>query len=594
MPFLSRFCWRWRRCCQGLRLSALHSRQAACIMGVNADRQGDAMPQKGSRMRGTLFLAGGLFLLAGLLHETDAVLPDRWHALTFLLTSVIYITLAMGYAVSIQQRIMQTAVRRLMMAAVGMAALWICLRTCKYRFFDSESIQRYLWYLYYLPQLVSPTLALLASLHLGRGEDQPLPRAWYLLLIPAALLFLGVMTNDLHQQAFRFSPDGGNDDYAHGPVYFQAIAWMLGMMAFSTAVLFRKSRVRSGRRFIWLPGTLFAAGFALSLLSFLNVITAYKIPEMFCATFMVTWECCIQIGLVPSNMNYGGFFAASTISAQIADEQDEAVFRSAGAQPLTRAQMHTAHDGAAALDQDTRLHSHRIHGGRIYWTDSVAELNRIRRRLEDAASTLAEENELVQAENEVRLQQARLEEKNRLYDSMLPAVRPQLHAIDHLLADTTPDSPDFDRRMALVCVYGAYVKRRCNLTLIQQAETCTGLQELALCIRESLGYLSDLGVSEAFRQQGDAQLPPSAVILAYDFYQAAVEAALPELTALMVNLRADAKEITLRLTMEDAQASLPADWEEKRLGEHRARMEQESQDGTLFLTLRMAKAGDAS
>ena len=546
------------------------------------------------RMPGGMCLAGGLFLMAGLLHESDALLPDRWHALTFLLTSVIYMTLAMGYAVSIQQRIMQTAVRRLMMAAVGMAALWIFLRTCKYRFFDSESIQRYLWYLYYLPQLVSPTLALLASLHLGRGENQPLPRAWYLLLIPAALLFLGVMTNDLHQQAFRFSPDGGNDDYIHGPVYFLAIAWMLGMMAFSTAVLFRKSRVRSGRRFIWLPGTLFAAGFALSLLSFLNVITAYKIPEMFCATFVATWECCIRIGLVPSNTNYGGIFAASTIPAQITDQEDNAVFLSAGAQLLTKEQLQSAREGMVFLDQDTRLHSHVLHGGRIFWTDSVAALNRIRRQLEEAVATLAEDNELVRTENEVRLQQARLEEKNRLYDSMLPAVRPQLHAIDHLLADTTPDSPDFDRRMALVCVYGAYVKRRCNLTLIQQAETCTGLQELALCIRESLGYLSDLGVSEAFRQQGDAQLPPSAVILAYDFYQAAVEAALPELTALMVNLRADAQEITLRLIMEDAQASLPADWEEKRLGEHRARMEQESQDGTLFLTLRMAKAGDAS
>ena len=563
-------------------------------MGVNADRQGDAMPQKGSRMRGTLFLAGGLFLLAGLLHETEAVLPDRWHALTFMLTSVIYMTLAMGYAVSIQQRMMQPDARRLLIAAVCMAALWIFLRTCKYRFFDSERITRILWYLYYLPQLLAPTLALLAALHLGRREDQPLPRAWYLLLIPAALLFLGVMTNDLHQQAFRFSPDGGNDDYAHGHVYFLAIAWMLGMMAFSTAVLFRKSRVRSGRRFIWLPGTLFAAGFALSLLSFLNVITAYKIPEMFCATFVATWECCIRIGLVPSNTNYGGIFAASTIPAQITDQEDNAVFLSAGAQLLTKEQLQSAREGMVFLDQDTRLHSHVLHGGRIFWTDSVAALNRIRRQLEEAVATLAEDNELVRTENEVRLQQARLEEKNRLYDSMLPAVRPQLHAIDHLLADTTPDSPDFDRRMALVCVYGAYVKRRCNLTLIQQAETCTGLQELALCIRESLGYLSDLGVSEAFRQQGDAQLPPSAVILAYDFYQAAVEAALPELTALMVNLRADAKEITLRLTMEDAQASLPADWEEKRLGEHRARMEQESQDGTLFLTLRMAKAGDAS
>ena len=176
---------------------------------------------------------------------------------------------------------------------------------------------------------------------------------------------------------------------------------------------------------------------------------------------------------------------------------------------------------------------------------------------------------------------------------MLPAVRPQLNTVSRLLDDATPDAPDFDRRMALVCVYGAYVKRRCNLTLIQQSESHTGLQELALCIRESLGYLSAYGVSEAFRQQGDAQLPPSGVILVYDFFEAAVEASLPELSALMVNLRADGQEVTLRLAREDARDTLPAGWEENRLREHRARVAQETQDGTLFLTLRMAKAGDA-
>ena len=563
-------------------------------MGVNADRQGDAMPQTESHMRGTMFLAGGLFLLAGLLHEMEVELPDRWHALTFLLTSVIYMALAIGYVVSIQQRIMHTAVRRLMMAAVCMAALWIFLRTCKYRFFDSVSIQRLLWYLYYLPQLFSPTLALLASLHLGRGRDQPLPRAWYLLLIPASLIFLGVMTNDMHQQAFRFTAPGSNNDYSHGPVYFLAIGWMLGMMLLSAAVLFRKSRVRIGRRSVWLPGIIFAAGFALSLLSFMSIITAYKIPELFCATFMATWECCIRIGLVPTNTNYGGIFAASTISAQITDREDNAVFLSAGARPLTKEQLQSAHSGMVFLDQDTRLHSHAIRGGRIYWTDNVAELNSIRRQLEEAAVTLAEDNELVRAENEVRQQQARLEEQNRLYDSMLPAVRAQLQAIDRLMAGTAPDAPDFDRRMALICVYGAYVKRRCNLTLIQQEEPLMGLQELALCIRESLGYLSALGVSDAFRQQGDAQLPPSGVILAYDFYQAAVEAAMPELSALMVNLRADGQEVTLRLTMEDAAAVLAPSWETARLEEHRAQVVQETQDGTLFLTLRMAKAGDAT
>ena len=61
----------------------------------------------------------------------------------------------------------------------------------------------------------------------------------------------------------------------------------------------------------------------------------------------------------------------------------------------------------------------------------------------------------------------------------------------------------------------------------------------------------------------------------------------------MVNLRADGQEVTLRLAMEDARDTLPAGWEENRLREHRARVAQETQDGTLFLTLRMAKAGDA-
>ena len=575
-----------------LHRPALQSMRAVCIMKIHAERQGDAWQMAASRTRRTMGLAGGMFLLAGLMHEADAMLPERFGALMFLLTSMIYMTLALGYAVSIQQRIMQTAVRRLMLAAVGMAALWIFLRTCKYRFFASEQITRLLWYLYYLPQLLSPTLALLASLHLGRREDQPTMRPWYLLLLPAGLLFLGVMTNDLHHLAFCFTPGGDNDDYTHGPLYFLAVGWMLGMMASSVVVLFRKSRVRRGRKFIWLPGVLFAAGFALSLLSFTDIITAYKIPELFCATFMVTWECCIRIGLVPTNTNYGGFFAASTLSAQIADQQDRVVFRSAEARQLTEAQMQSAHEGMVSLDQDTRLHSHGIQGGRIYWTDSITELNRIRRQLEETAGLLAEENELLRAENEARLQQARLEEQNRLYDSMLPAVRTQLNAINVLLSDAAPDTPDLDRRMTIICVYGAYVKRRCNLALIQQAETCMGLQELALCIRESLGCLSALGVSECFRQQGDMQVSPSAVMLAYDFFEAAVEAALPGLSTLMVNLRADGRRLTLRLAMEDASASLPAAWEKEQLAEQSARVEQETQDGTLFLTLRMAKAGD--
>ena len=313
---------------------------------------------------------------------------------------------------------------------------------------------------------------------------------------------------------------------------------------------------------------------------------------MFCATFAATFECCIQIGLIPFNTNYGSYFAASTISAQITDEADNLVFSSEGSRTLTREQRRRARDGAAFLDADTRLHCDPLRGGHLYWTDSVAEINRVRRHLSEVGELLAEDNELVRAENALQRQQAKLEAQNRLYDGMLPSVRSRLARIDALLDGLEPDAEDFDARIAQVCVYGAYVKRRCNLSLIQEAENSASAQELALCIRESLTNLAQLEVATSLRLHGDATLLPAQIILAYDLFESAVEVALPSLSALLVNLIADANGLTLRMSLEDVRSALPPDWEAARMAQLHGSLHMERQENTLFATLNIRKAGD--
>ena len=543
---------------------------------------------RGSAQRRALLTGAGLFLLAGALHELDHLLPPAMTTVNFMAMTVIYLGLALCWAASIRQRIMNRTVRRLLVACALLAALWIGLRTCKYRFFASEAVCLMLWYLYYLPQLFAPVLVLLAALHLGRREGQPIARGWYLLLVPAAALLAGILTNSRHELAFRFFPGQSRQDvYAHGPLYYAAVVFMLLTMAAALGVVVSRSRVRSGRSFFWLPGAVFAGGFALCLLSFAELLTAFKLPELFSATFIATWECCIQIGLVPSNANYGGFFSASTICAQITDARDEPVYSSAQPLPLTQAQRRQAHAGAVMLTPDLRLGCHAIRGGHVYWTESLAGINAIRERLRETGGMLAEENELVRAENEAAAERAQLEEQNRLYEGMLGAVRPQLARMDALLDGMTPEMPDFARRMAQLCVYGAYVKRRCNLALIAEAEPRMQAQELALCIRESLSCLTDAGVVCALRTQGEAALSPQAVTLAYDFFEAAVEASLPGLSALLVNLRADADALELRLTLEDAQP-LDEGWAAQR----GASIAIERQDGTLFETLHVEGTGE--
>lgn len=539
-------------------------------------------------------LAAALFLAAGILHEIEGMLPSDWKPVVFLTITAIYIGLALGWAISIRQRIMPSRIRRLLIASALLAILWILLRTCKYRFFDSERIRACLWYLYYLPQLFAPTLVFLTALEQNRPPDRPLRRAWYLMLLPALILFLGVLTNDWHQLAFRFPPVyvRREDSYAHGPVYFLAMAWTTGMIVASIAILFRKCRVASSRRYVWLPGMLFGLGSVLCLLSFADILTAFKVPEMFCATFAATIECCIQTGLIPSNTNYGSYFSASTISAQITDERDNLVFSSEGSRTLTREQRRRARDGDVFLDADTRLHCHPVHGGQLYWIDSVAQINRIRRQLSEVRSLLEEDNELVRAENELRRQQAQLEEQNRLYDGMLPTVKPQLERIGALLDGLEPDAQDFEQKIAQVCVYGAYVKRRCNLALIQEEDASVPLQELALCIRESISHLEEVQVASTLCVQGAGAFLPGEIILAYDFFEAAVEAALPTLSALLVNLRADGGGLVLRLSMEDVRTALPEDWEADRLAQLHGAITAQAQGETIFLTLNIRKAGD--
>ena len=554
------------------------------------------MTYRSNRTRQVTILSCALFLLAGILHELEDFGIPQLATVFFLLDSIIYIGLATGWAISIRQRIMEPRMQRLLTGAALLAALWILLRTCKYRLFSDDLIKCYLWYLYYLPQLFAPLLVFCAALELGHVEAQPLSRRWYLLFVPATLLFIGIMTNNLHQLAFRFPPGYicNEADYTHGPLYFTVLAWMLGMMIASAAILFRKCRVSHIRKYIWLPASAFFAGLVLSLLSFANLQTVYMLPESFCATFIVTWECCIQIGLVPSNANYGGFFSASTISAQIADGDGRVVFDSAQKLSLTAGQRRQSQDGVASIDSDTRLHSQLIRGGRVYWTDSVAQINRINAELAEIGSLLSEDNELTKAENEARLQRARLEEQNRLYDGMLALVRPQLDRIDSLLRDLTADSPDFPQRIGQISIYGAYIKRRCNLALIRENEKGVRAQELALCIRESLDYMSPTGVVGLLQTRGDAVLAPEAIILAYECFEAALESALPTLSAMLVNLYVRPDGLTMRMSMEDVSAPLDPDWSKSALSALGGSLRVEQQSGTVYVTLQISKAGDGA
>lgn len=531
-----------------------------------------------------LCFALSLFILAGVFRQIDYEIPPLPAAVCFMLTNLIYIGLAMAWGFSISSRILHRNVRRYLLLGCAMAVMWMFLRAVKYRFFLTDpDITRHLWYLYYVPQILAPLFSLFAALELGRRDGDAISARWHLLFIPAALLICGVLTNDLHQMAFRAAPGAATleADYTHGWLYFLVMAWTIALLLITGTIIYRKCRVFESRKYAWVPLSVFLSGFALCALSFANIYTFHKMPECFCLTFAALWESCLQVGLLTTNGHYRYFFSESTVAAQIVDGQGHPVYRSKNAPALSPDQLAAAAQEAILLDANTRLQSAPIQDGRVYWVEDISRINRIREQLAEINAQLSEENELIQAENALKRQRAQIEEKNRLMDAMTGLVQPQLQQINRLLENGGAQN------LKRVCLLGAYVKRRVNLALICEKKAAVPVEELTHCIRESLTYLTQYGAVCALHQEGSGDVDSRAAQLAYDYFEDCLEAALPSLSALMVRVECG-KRFSIRLMMEDA-AGLPDADKYAQPGQ----ITVDNADGELCVTLSFSRGGES-
>lgn len=80
----------------------------------------------------------------------------------------------------------------------------------------------------------------------------------------------------------------------------------------------------------WLPFAAYGVAAAYSIAYYLDLpfwkIVSKDMTATLCLLFALIIESCIQSGLIPSNTGYAQLFAASTISAQITDQNGKCIY----------------------------------------------------------------------------------------------------------------------------------------------------------------------------------------------------------------------------------------------------------------------------
>lgn len=485
---------------------------------------------------------------------------------------VLHIGLITAWGFSLYRRVVQKQARRYLCGIVVLMILWLNFKVLKYYICMDAVAGRYLWYLYYLPLVGIPLYMLFASLFIGKTEDYSLKWQAKLLYIPAVLLFVMVITNDLHEFAFSFprrvfSPD----NYRYGIGYFLVFGWFTLCTLASFYVMYAGGKIkRKPRAYALLIVSLVLTIYYILTYMVGNPVTKLLAGDLSSASsllFAAVFESCIYCGLLPTNTRYDEMFVASVgNSAQIVDEDFQVRYSSASAEPLSVKQIRKALDTPIALSEGKLLHTAPIGGGYTVWTEDISELINLRRELTETNEELEERTAMLRHEYVLEKDRKVTAEQNRLYDLLTSSTQKQIDRIAQLMKEYELADGDEEKGNAIlskIAVLGGYVKRKKHLTLSVQNGFDIPQGELKNAIEESVRYLKAMGAHcVVFVDTERDFLPGEIASAAYDFFEDAVEAALDSITSCAVSVSVVEGVLRARVTVgcKEDLSSLQKEW----------------------------------
>ncbi len=498
------------------------------------------------------------FFLAGFFQMIDDLLPDFWHVLFSLLAHVILLSLVIFWGVSIIHRIIRKDLRLYLLIIAIFILFFLVVRMIKYGLTKNDDIlNRYLWYSYYVSQCLIPPTLLLASLSIETKDGKPLKKTWFLTFIPAIILLSLIYTNDLHQLTFIFEYSENDFSYKHGIVFYLAIIWEILITIISIIIMIIKCQVSACRKKIWIPIFTFLGCVFISTICFLVNISSFKIPELLCFSCILIIESCIDIGLIPSNINYEKYFYHSMCSAFITDENLQVIYRSKSSLSLDKEQLKAAIISPIMIDKNTKFYGTKIHGGYTFRSEDLSLINEINNGLQEAKQQTKEENDIIKAENEIKKQSAKIDEQKKLYEKVETYTKDEINKLNNILQLKTINEEDFINKMRFACVLAAYIKRRSNLIILSKKDKLMDIDELELSINESISYLSLSNIECFLDCKLKGKINSDILGTIYDFFEMCVVIDRYLQASFLVHLFQKEKNIIIRIESDIEKNYLP-------------------------------------
>ena len=450
--------------------------------------------------------------------------------------------------------------------------------------------------------MIIELLIVLAALYVEPiGNRERVQKIEKVLLLTNAAFAVVSMTNELHSFVYKISvyPD---KEYTHEWFYYLLLFWRIALAMATIVILFRKCSITAARKKWYIPAVFIALSSVLLIWYLINggapkigTHKLFQLHEALCIPYMMAFESMILIGMIPANSGYRILFDHLSLGAAVYDREDRQVMAS----------RNWREDGE---DEDHRVCRESIQGGCVRWLQDLSAVNAINRSIETVKESLEDENELIRQENEIRSERIRVETRNRLYNRIAEAVRTRAIRVDellaeirrdtvsssegaekHLQAEQSPGAEDTRDQIVYAMIMSAYIKRMGNLILLTDTGSLISSEELALAVRESLEYLKLKGSMVQICREGNMELPPRFVLLAYELFEETIEDIWLRINTVMVSLICS-DDFEFRIALDAPAEAISSTWKDKELRSAGAKLTVRYEDETYYISLKVSAA----
>ena len=460
-------------------------------------------------------------------NELIQTLADQCRACT-------YLGIYCAWVIYLNKHVVQKKVRQYLTAIGCLMVCWFFLRTVKYHILLDPLGGHICWYLYYIPMILIPTFGLSATLLMDGAEKKTTKWITGILLFFSVVLIVCVLTNDLHQQVFRFEGPVPYSDknYSYGILFMLIQFWIIACLVIMEILLVKKSRIPDRKRF-WLPVIpgLLLLGWNIANLLRLPFIKTFAgdMTAICCLLMAAIFQGCILCGLIQTNSRYFELFQATGgLDAEITDDSFRRYYFSGEFPELSKDLRDSIIAKSSVQERGIRINHLPVKGGHLFWSEDISVLLDQYQDIQEQQEELTARNQLLRKTYKKEAERRKLEEQNRLLNIIQSQTSRQYELLSHYMKklEQTESREEYELILSKIVVVGTYLKRRKNLMLTRYSsrEDSLTMADLKQSLAESCENLKLCEIKAAyFVQDKEKQLHADDVLKCYDFFEWLVE-----------------------------------------------------------------------